>query len=61
MAIDDLDGPKTERIFQALITGKVVQESAMTNPTMRSYYVETRISRIAAMPRISVLSRPPPF
>ena len=33
----------------------------MTNPTMRSYYVETLILQIAAMPRISILARPPPF
>jgi hypothetical protein len=33
----------------------------MTNPTMRSHYVETLISQIAAMPGISILARPPPF
>jgi hypothetical protein len=33
----------------------------MTNPTMRSYYVKALISQTAAMPRIFILSRPPPF
>jgi hypothetical protein len=33
----------------------------MTNPTMRSCYVATLISQIAVMPRIFILSRPPPF
>jgi hypothetical protein len=33
----------------------------MTNATMRSDYVEAPISQIAAMPRISIRSRPPPL
>ncbi len=33
----------------------------MTNPTVRSYYVESLNSLIAAVPRISILSRPPPL
>jgi hypothetical protein len=33
----------------------------MTNPTVRSYYVEALISQIAAKPCISILSRPPPL
>ena len=33
----------------------------MTNPTMRSYYVEGFISKIATMPHISILARPPPI
>jgi hypothetical protein len=44
-----------------MLTGKAVQESAMTNPTMRSCYVGTLISQIAVMQSIFILFRPPPF
>jgi hypothetical protein len=32
----------------------------MTNPNTRSYYVEALMAKIAALPPISILSRPPP-
>jgi hypothetical protein len=33
----------------------------MTNPAMRSYYVDRLVAEIAAPLPIIVLSRPPPF
>jgi hypothetical protein len=53
-----LTGQKLRLVFKP---GKAVQESAMINPIMRSYYVEALFSLIAARPHISILSRPPPF
>jgi hypothetical protein len=33
----------------------------MSDPTMRSHYMETLFAQIAAPPLLSILSRPPPF
>jgi hypothetical protein len=39
-----IDCQKPRTYFLSKKTGKAVQESAMTDPTMRSYYVETFVS-----------------